>query len=150
MIFIKNKDFTHKTYLKNYELNVNVLHYSNLNRSGLVNLDFRRVCAVRLGWHYCKMASEKPGLIEQEEGEQNLEEFANSLIAMENMDRTSPEMWPEKVPGVTDFINSYSNTHIPPKMPYSKELTEEDRNHMHQSNSSRTSCTTYCWFYWKS
>lgn len=28
--------------------------------------------------------------------DQNLESFGNSLIAMENMDRSSPEMWPEK------------------------------------------------------
>lgn len=35
------------------------------------------------------------------------------------------------MPGVTDFMNSYSNTHVPPKMPYSKEFTEEDQNYMH-------------------
>lgn len=42
------------------------------------------------------------------------------------------------VPGVTDFINSYNNTHIPPKMPYSKELTEEDQTYMHRKSSSLT------------
>ncbi|XP_050301650.1 protein lin-52 homolog [Anthonomus grandis grandis] len=80
------------------------------------------------------MASEKPGSIERGGDEllENLQDFGNSLLAMENMDRSSPEMWPEKVPGVTDFINSYNSTHIPPKMPYSKEMMEEDRIYIQQ------------------
>ncbi|KAF7283900.1 DREAM core complex component lin-52 [Rhynchophorus ferrugineus] len=77
------------------------------------------------------MAAEKPGTIEQESEQQNLIEFENSLLTMENLDRSSPEMWPEKIPGVTDFINSYNN-HIVSKMPYSKELTEDDQNYLQE------------------
>ncbi|KAL1493895.1 hypothetical protein ABEB36_009577 [Hypothenemus hampei] len=85
------------------------------------------------------MASEKPGTIEPDGVEQNLEDFGNSLLSMENMDRSSPEMWPEKVPGVTDFINSYNNTHIPTKLPYSKEFTDEDRAYIQQLATFPTS-----------
>ncbi|CAG9766373.1 unnamed protein product [Ceutorhynchus assimilis] len=77
------------------------------------------------------MASPKPGIIEQDVGQEILDNFTKSLLTMENLDRSSPEMWPEKVPGVTDFINSY-NTQFPSKMPYSKELTAEDQNYMQQ------------------
>ncbi|ENN71813.1 hypothetical protein D910_10259 [Dendroctonus ponderosae] len=69
----------------------------------------------------------------------NLGDFENDLISMENLDRTSPEMWPEKVPGVTDFINSYNSTHLPAKLPYSKEITLEDQKYMHQLASLSTS-----------
>ncbi|KAJ8950986.1 hypothetical protein NQ318_006370 [Aromia moschata] len=84
------------------------------------------------------MASTKPGSIEQDQ-EQALQEFAHSLLSMENLDRTSPELWPEKIPGVTDFINSFQTTpQSVTKLPYSRELTQEDQNYLHQLASLPT------------
>ncbi|KAJ3659305.1 hypothetical protein Zmor_011001 [Zophobas morio] len=76
------------------------------------------------------MASEKPGSIEQEQ-DQSLTELEQTLLSMENLDRASPEIWPEKYPGMTDFINSFT----PPstvKLPYSRQLNQEDQNYLHQ------------------
>ncbi|KAJ8968314.1 hypothetical protein NQ317_007564 [Molorchus minor] len=84
------------------------------------------------------MASTKPGSIEQDR-EQELEEFGHSLLSMENLDRSSPELWPEKIPGVTDFINSFQSTpQSATKLPYSRELTPEDQNYLHQLASLPT------------
>ncbi|XP_060531985.1 protein lin-52 homolog isoform X2 [Cylas formicarius] len=85
------------------------------------------------------MADEKPGSVEQEgEHSENLVEFGRSLLAMENLDRASPEMWPEKIPGMTKFMNSH-NSYTSHKMPYSRELNEEDQNYLHQLASLSTS-----------
>ncbi|XP_044254135.1 protein lin-52 homolog [Tribolium madens] len=76
------------------------------------------------------MASEKPGSIEQEQ-DQSLSDLEQTLMSMENLDRASPEIWPEKYPGMTDFVNSFT----PPsavKLPYSKELNQDDQNYLHQ------------------
>lgn len=76
------------------------------------------------------MASEKPGSVEQvnESGFSSLED---SLLSMENLDRSSPELWPEKFPGMSDFINSFSPTSTT-KPPYSKVFSAEDTNYLHQ------------------
>ncbi|KAF2905824.1 hypothetical protein ILUMI_00360 [Ignelater luminosus] len=82
------------------------------------------------------MASEKPGSIEQE-NETSFTPIEDSLLSMENLDRTSPELWPEKIPGMSDFINSFT----PPsttKPPYSKAFTTEDNNYLHQLASLPT------------
>ncbi|CAG9827886.1 unnamed protein product [Diabrotica balteata] len=82
------------------------------------------------------MASEKPGSFQQavsDSDQEELREFGSSLISMENLDRTSPELWPEKIPGVTEFINSFQTTpNSTTKLPYSKELTHEDQNYVHR------------------
>ncbi|KAB0794946.1 hypothetical protein PPYR_11785 [Photinus pyralis] len=83
------------------------------------------------------MASEKPGSIEQanESGFSSVEE---SLLSMENLDRSSPELWPEKFPGMSDFINSFSPPHCSTKPPYSKVFTPEDTSHLHQLSALST------------
>ncbi|CAH1958065.1 unnamed protein product [Acanthoscelides obtectus] len=59
---------------------------------------------------------------------------------MENLDRSSPELWPEKIPGMTEFISSFQTTpQSTTKPPYSKELSQEDQNYMHQLASLSTS-----------
>ncbi|VEN41154.1 unnamed protein product [Callosobruchus maculatus] len=79
-----------------------------------------------------KMASNRPGSIEQEQD--RLEDFGLSLLSMENLDRSSPELWPEKIPGMTEFISSFQTTpQSTTKPPYSKELSQEDQNYMHRS-----------------
>ncbi|XP_068907753.1 protein lin-52 homolog [Tenebrio molitor] len=76
------------------------------------------------------MASEKPGSIEQEQ-DQALSDLERSLLSMENLDRASPEIWPEKYPGMTNFINSFTPSSAV-KLPYSRELNQEDQNYLHQ------------------
>ncbi|XP_050507471.1 protein lin-52 homolog isoform X2 [Diabrotica virgifera virgifera] len=72
--------------------------------------------------------------------QEELREFGSSLISMENLDRASPELWPEKIPGVTEFINSFQTTpNSTTKLPYSKELTHEDQNYVHQLATLSTS-----------
>lgn len=69
---------------------------------------------------------------------------------MENLDRTSPEIWPERstvllrcawifkdsslfsVPGMTDFINNYTSSANTNKLPYSKDFTQEDNDYLHR------------------
>ncbi|XP_022912776.1 protein lin-52 homolog [Onthophagus taurus] len=82
------------------------------------------------------MASEKPGTVQQDDSAFELE---TSLMSMENMDRSSPELWPEKIPGMSEFMNLLT----PPnnnngKLPYSKEFTSEDENYLHQLASLPT------------
>ncbi|CAG9819556.1 unnamed protein product [Phaedon cochleariae] len=90
------------------------------------------------------MASEKPGSFQQENPEQeseDLEDFGSSLLSMENLDRTSPELWPEKIPGVTEFINNFQSTpqSATKIIPYSKELSQEEENYLQQLASLSTS-----------
>ncbi|XP_055688194.1 protein lin-52 homolog [Lutzomyia longipalpis] len=55
----------------------------------------------------------------------------DDLMSMENLDRNSPELWPEKIPGVTDFISSKnSRDSVSPTPP--RGLTSEDIAAMHK------------------
>ncbi|XP_025835097.1 protein lin-52 homolog isoform X2 [Agrilus planipennis] len=75
------------------------------------------------------MASEKPGSIEHDDS--GFVALEDSLLSMENIDRASPDIWPEKIPGMSDFMHSFS----PPnstKPPYSKTFTPEDQNYLLQ------------------
>ncbi|XP_056635974.1 protein lin-52 homolog [Diorhabda carinulata] len=87
------------------------------------------------------MASEKPGSFQQGSPDpEDLQEFGSSLLSMENIDRTSPELWPEKIPGVTEFINSFQSTpNSTTKLPYSKELNHQDEDYLHQLAALSTS-----------
>ncbi|KRT81183.1 hypothetical protein AMK59_6189, partial [Oryctes borbonicus] len=82
-------------------------------------------------------ATEKPGSVQQAE-DSAFTEFEESLLSMENLDRSSPELWPEKIPGMNEIMSIFT----PPnsnKLPYSKELTQEDQNYLHQLASLSTS-----------
>ncbi|XP_017783143.1 PREDICTED: protein lin-52 homolog [Nicrophorus vespilloides] len=87
------------------------------------------------------MESEKPGSVQQgssEDDQHSFDEFEQSLISMENIDRTSPELWPEKFPGLTDFISSYANLNTT-KLPYNKKFNHEDQTYMNQLSTLSTS-----------
>ncbi|GLH10599.1 hypothetical protein R5R35_006105 [Gryllus longicercus] len=60
--------------------------------------------------------------------------FDESLLSMEKLDRTSPELWPEQIPGVSDFL---MNSPLPSvnDQPWTKELDSEDINLLHQFGS---------------
>lgn len=57
------------------------------------------------------------------------EEFSNDLLSEENLDRSSPELWPEQIPGVSKFA-SLSMCHSidkPDQQPeWLKDLDHED------------------------
>ncbi|CAH1102344.1 unnamed protein product [Psylliodes chrysocephalus] len=90
------------------------------------------------------MASEKPGSFQQaalDSDQEELQQFGSTLLSMENLDRTSPELWPEKIPGITQFMNNFQSTpNSTTKLPYSRELNHEDENYLHQLAALSTSC----------
>ncbi|CAG9860782.1 unnamed protein product [Phyllotreta striolata] len=64
--------------------------------------------------------------------QEELQEFGTNLLSMENLDRTSPELWPEKIPGITELMSNYQSTpQSATKLPYSKDLTQEDEHYLH-------------------
>nr|XP_054597545.1 protein lin-52 homolog isoform X2 [Nothobranchius furzeri] len=54
------------------------------------------------------------------------DDFESSLLSLEKLDRASPDLWPEQLPGVAEFAASYKNpiTSSPPK--WMAELESED------------------------
>uniref|UniRef100_A0A9J8B8U3 Protein lin-52 homolog n=1 Tax=Cyprinus carpio carpio TaxID=630221 RepID=A0A9J8B8U3_CYPCA len=53
-------------------------------------------------------------------------DFESSLLSFEKLDRASPDLWPEQLPGVSEFAASFKNpiTNSPPK--WMAELESED------------------------
>ncbi|KAL0273219.1 UNVERIFIED_CONTAM: hypothetical protein PYX00_005948 [Menopon gallinae] len=49
----------------------------------------------------------------------------DSLLSMEELDRTSPELWPEQIPGVSDYMPQTSS--FGKMQNWIKELDNEDR-----------------------
>lgn len=56
------------------------------------------------------------------------------LMSMEKLDRNSPEIWPEKIPGVNEFAALNSIGKRDPERPpaWAQGLSQEDINSMHQ------------------
>ncbi|XP_034164276.1 protein lin-52 homolog isoform X1 [Pangasianodon hypophthalmus] len=54
------------------------------------------------------------------------EDFESSLLSYEKLDRASPDLWPEQLPGVSEFAATFKNpiTNSPPK--WMAELESED------------------------
>ncbi|XP_034015646.1 protein lin-52 homolog [Thalassophryne amazonica] len=54
------------------------------------------------------------------------DDFETSLLSFENLDRTSPDLWPEQLPGVAEFAASCKTpiTNSPPK--WMADLESED------------------------
>ncbi|XP_022068161.1 protein lin-52 homolog [Acanthochromis polyacanthus] len=54
------------------------------------------------------------------------DDFESSLLSFEKLDRASPDLWPEQLPGVAEFAASCKNpiTNSPPK--WMAELENED------------------------
>ncbi|XP_073835595.1 DREAM core complex component lin-52 [Musca autumnalis] len=60
------------------------------------------------------------------------EQDEGGLLSLEKLDRASPDLWPEKIPGITDFI-AMSDTPIRTPAPeWSRGLSQEDANAMLQ------------------
>ncbi|XP_063217810.1 protein lin-52 homolog [Bacillus rossius redtenbacheri] len=57
-----------------------------------------------------------------------------SLLSMEKLDRTSPELWPEQIPGVSEFA-SYSKTTNSSPQPWTKGLDNNDLNLLNHLSS---------------
>ncbi|KAG9336488.1 hypothetical protein JZ751_002835, partial [Albula glossodonta] len=54
------------------------------------------------------------------------EDFESSLLSFEKLDRASPDLWPEQLPGVAEFAASFKSpiTNSPPK--WMAELENDD------------------------
>ncbi|XP_032518324.2 protein lin-52 homolog [Danaus plexippus] len=66
-----------------------------------------------------------------------LTSLEESLLSLEKLDRASPELWPEQIPGVSDFVPLQNPDQSPPS--WNKDLTKEDYNYMQQLGSLTTS-----------
>ncbi|KPJ20238.1 Protein lin-52-like [Papilio machaon] len=65
-----------------------------------------------------------------------LTSLEESLLSLEKLDRASPELWPEQIPGVSEFASLQNVEQSPPSW---KGLTKEDYAHMRQLGSLTTS-----------
>ncbi|XP_049595425.1 protein lin-52 homolog [Syngnathus scovelli] len=70
------------------------------------------------------------------------EDFGSSLLCYEKLDRASPELWPEQLPGVVEFAASFKNpiTNSPPK--WMAELESEDIEMLKELGSLTTANLT--------
>ncbi|KAJ8719714.1 hypothetical protein PYW08_011889 [Mythimna loreyi] len=66
-----------------------------------------------------------------------LTSLEESLFSSEKLDRASPELWPEQIPGVSEFAPLPSSNQSPPS--WTKGATKEDYNYMQQLGSLSTS-----------
>ncbi|KAL0829253.1 hypothetical protein ABMA28_004074 [Loxostege sticticalis] len=66
-----------------------------------------------------------------------LTSLEESLLSLEKLDRASPELWPEQIPGVSEFAPVQNANQSPPS--WSKGFTKEDYSYMQQLNSLSTS-----------
>ncbi|XP_034832548.1 protein lin-52 homolog [Maniola hyperantus] len=66
-----------------------------------------------------------------------LTSLEESLLSLEKLDRASPDLWPEQIPGVSEFAPIQNPNQSPPS--WHKELTKEDFAYMHQLGSLSTS-----------
>ncbi|XP_063828642.1 protein lin-52 homolog [Ostrinia nubilalis] len=62
-----------------------------------------------------------------------LTSLEESLLSLEKLDRASPELWPEQIPGVSEFAPVQNANQSPPS--WNKGLTKEDYTYMQQLNS---------------
>ncbi|XP_026467139.1 protein lin-52 homolog, partial [Ctenocephalides felis] len=74
-------------------------------------------------------------LNEKEDASKDDEPILNeSLMSMEKMDRSSPELWPEQIPGVTEYVSAHMSSHSNNStLPvWLSPLTSEDIDLMHR------------------
>ncbi|XP_049769287.1 protein lin-52 homolog isoform X4 [Schistocerca cancellata] len=76
-----------------------------------------------------EMANASNGRIHQVS---NMSELDENLLSMENLDRASPELWPEK--RMSNFVNQTAAANTSGQ-PWNKELDSEDINLLHQFGS---------------
>ncbi|CAB3247185.1 unnamed protein product [Arctia plantaginis] len=66
-----------------------------------------------------------------------LTSLEESLFSSEKLDRASPELWPEQIPGVSEFAPLPNSNQSPPA--WNRGVTKEDCNYMQQLGSLSTS-----------
>ncbi|XP_069695168.1 protein lin-52 homolog isoform X2 [Periplaneta americana] len=76
------------------------------------------------------MASSQPGVVEPADGITALDE---SLLSLEKLDRTSPELWPEQ--RVSEFMSLHPSAPNASPQPWTKGLDSDDINLLHQFGS---------------
>ncbi|GFG28542.1 hypothetical protein Cfor_12137 [Coptotermes formosanus] len=57
----------------------------------------------------------------------------DSLLSLEKLDRTSPELWPEQIPGVSEFVSLHPSTPYSPQ-PWTRCLDQDDINLLHRKS----------------
>ncbi|XP_041981341.1 protein lin-52 homolog isoform X2 [Aricia agestis] len=62
-----------------------------------------------------------------------LPSLEESLMSLEKLDRASPELWPEQIPGVSEYAPQQNSNQSPPS--WSGRFTKEDYKHMQQLGS---------------
>ncbi|XP_046382915.1 protein lin-52 homolog isoform X2 [Ischnura elegans] len=77
------------------------------------------------------MASLHTGKVEEE----TLVDFDESLLSLEKLDRASPELWPEQIPGVSEFVSLHDPAPREAVQPWAQRLDSEDINLIHQFGS---------------
>ncbi|XP_068630019.1 protein lin-52 homolog [Battus philenor] len=65
-----------------------------------------------------------------------LTSLEESLLSLEKLDRASPELWPEQIPGVSEFANLQNANQSPPSW---KGLTKDDYSYLQQLGTLSTS-----------
>jgi len=60
-----------------------------------------------------------------------------SLLSLERLDRASPDLWPEQIPGVSEFAALTSPEATPPK--WMSELEKDDMDMLQEFGSLTTS-----------
>ncbi|XP_043284818.1 protein lin-52 homolog isoform X2 [Venturia canescens] len=73
------------------------------------------------------MASDKP---ENDNEHRDLTCVEESLMSLEKLDRASPDLWPEQIPGVNEFVAQ--NSLQSEAASWSAALTPDDINQLHQ------------------
>jgi hypothetical protein len=61
--------------------------------------------------------------------EPELEDLESSLLALERLDRGSPDLWPDTIPGVSQFVPLETPNDSPAVI---KGLTQDDLSTIHQ------------------
>ncbi|XP_049848059.1 protein lin-52 homolog isoform X2 [Schistocerca gregaria] len=72
----------------------------------------------------------------------SMSELDENLLSMENLDRASPELWPEKIPGMSNFVNQTAAANTSGQ-PWNKELDSEDINLLHRRRERQLQME--CW-----
>ncbi|CAH1636805.1 unnamed protein product [Spodoptera littoralis] len=86
------------------------------------------------------MAAKQNPVVQEEQTTSDdipLTSLEESLFSSEKLDRASPELWPEQIPGVSEFAPPPSNNQSPPL--WARGATKEDFTYMQQLGSLSTS-----------
>ncbi|XP_071833546.1 protein lin-52 homolog isoform X2 [Apostichopus japonicus] len=79
--------------------------------------------------------------IKMETNLENIPEFAEldtNLLSNETLDRSSPELWPERIPGVDDFAALKSPAAETTSKPWEADLQKNDINMLNELGSLPT------------